>query len=213
MKTILSLLILCVPLSLLAQGTVWLTGQNTGSGVSFRVYGPEPDPSLAKTGNTTADTPPGTQVYFGTPLSGSDYRAELWGAPGVNQPESALQPGSPGSSFRTGTAAGVVATTVVTFSNIPKDFAGGGTFQLRVWDNSSGLYPTWASALAATYPNWPALAAGPLLSLNATIGGDLTTPPPLAGMQSFGLYGIPEPAILSMAGLAALALLSFRKRK
>lgn len=211
MKTILGLFALCQACNVFAQGTVLLTGQNSGSGVSFRVYGPDAGAWISRTGNTTADTPPGTQVYFGTPLSGSNFRAELWGAPGLNQPESALQAGSPGSSFRTGTAAGVVATTVVAFSNIPKDFAGGGTFQLRVWDNSSGLFPTWAQAQFGWYNGVILANKGPLLNLSTPIGGDLNTAPFLAGMQSFNLPIIPEPSTLSLAGFVALAL--FRRRR
>lgn len=209
MKTILGLLVLCTPLSLLAQGTVVLTGQATGNGVSFRVFGPETGNAfLVKTGNRTSDLPAGTQVYTGVLLSGSNFRAELWGAPGLNQPEYALQAGSPGSSFRTGAAAGVVAFTTVSFTNIPKDFTGGGTFQLRVWDNSSGFYPTWAAA----WMGGGLGAAGPLLNLNAPIGGDLYTAPFLAGMQSFSLPIIPEPSTLSIAGLAVIALISRRRR-
>lgn len=212
MKTILGLFALCQACNVFAQGTVLLTGQNSGFGVSFRVFGPEVgNPAIIKTGNRSSDLPAGTQVYTGVLLSGSNFRAELWGAPGINQLESALQAGSPGSSFRTGTAAGVVASTTVSFNNIPKDYLGGGTFQLRVWDNSSGFYPTWNAAQMAWFAGVILAAKGPLLNFDSTIGGDINPAPFLPGMQSFGLPNIPEPSTLSLAGFVALAL--FRRRR
>jgi len=215
-KTLLTLLALGTAASVFAQGTVTLNNASAANGVNNRIFGPElGNASLSKVGNRSSDTPAGTQTYTGALLSGSNFRAELWGAPGTGASEASLQAGNPGNSFRTGSGIGVVATTTVTFNNIAKDLASGGTFQLRAWDNSSGLYPTWASFEAAWLAGAPGTFGGksPLLNLNAAIGGDLTTPPLLVGLQSFNIYSVPEPTSFVLAGLGAAGLLIFRRRK
>lgn len=209
-KLTLTLLALTTAISVFAQGTITLNTASAGNGVNIRIYGPEAgNAGLSKTGNTTANTPAGTQVYTGALLSGSGYIAQLWGAPGQGAAEGALLAGVGTTTFRTGTGAGVPVATTVTFANIPKDSAAGGTFQLRVWDNTSGLYPTWADAVLGGATR----GASPLLNLNASIGGDLTTPPFLAGLQSFNIYAVPEPSTFVLAGLGAAGLLIFRRRK
>jgi len=213
-KTLLTLLALGTAASVFAQGTVTLNNASAANGVNNRIFGPElGNASLSKVGNRSSDTPAGTQTYTGALLSGSNFRAELWGASGTGAAEGSLLAGSPGSTFRTGTGVGVVATTTVTFANIAKDFAGGGTFQLRAWDNTSGLYPTWALAEPAWLSGLIAAGKSPLLNLNSVIGGDLTTPPFLAGLQAFNIYTVPEPTSFVLAGLGAAGLLIFRRRK
>jgi len=216
-KLTLTLLALGTAASVFAQGTVTLNTASAGNGVNIRLFGPEAgDATVSKTGNRTSDTPAGTQVYTGALLAGSGYVAQLWGASGLGAAEGSLQGGSGTTTFRTGTGAGVPVATTVTFANIAKDSAAGGTFQLRVWDNSSGLYPTWALAETAWLAGTIAAGKSPLLSLNASIGGDLTTPPFLAGMQAFNIYSIgavPEPSTFVLAGLGAAGLLIFRRRK
>lgn len=145
--------------------------------------------------------------------------AQLLGAPGSNASESSLIPAiNPASSFRTGTAAGGVAPTTATFNNIPPD-APVATFEMVVWDNSAGLYPTWTQASLA----WSSglIVAGRSLKFRVfNIGGSINTPPVLfpvggdttPGLQSFSL-GIPEPATAALASLAAATLLIFRRRK
>lgn len=216
-KTTLTLLALSAAVSVFAQGTILLNTASSGNGISQRVFGPESgDASVSKVGNRSNDTPAGTQVYTGALLSGSNYRAELWGAANTGAAEGALQAGSPFSTFRTGTGAGAVAASTVTFANIPKDNAGGGTFQLRVWDNTSGLYPTWATAEVAWLAGTIAGGKSPLLNLSAIIGGDFNAAPYLAGLQSFNIYStavVPEPSTFVLAGLSAAGLLIFRRRK
>jgi hypothetical protein len=216
-KTALTLLALCATLSVFAQGTITFNNASSGNGVSTRMFGPEVgDPQLSKVGNRSNDTPTGTQTYTGALLTGSGFVATLWGAPGTGVAEGSLLLASSGgtTSFRTGAAAGAVAATTATFNNIPKDFGGGGTFQVRVWDNSSGLYATWAAALPAWQNGTIAAGVSPLLNLNAIIGGDFNGAPYLAGLQSFNIYtAIPEPSSFVLAGLGAAGLLIFRRRK
>ena len=49
------------------------------------------------------------------------------------------------TTFRTGTAAGNLASITVTLPGIPAD-SPVATLELAVWDNSSGFYPTWTEA-------------------------------------------------------------------
>jgi len=140
------------------------------------------------------------------------YFAQLLGAPGTGQPESSLVPStSPPTTFRTGLASGQVALTTATFNNIAPG-APDGTFQMVVWDNSSGLYPTWTQASLAYLNGLILVGKGNVFSLTS-IGGGLNTPPSVEPFaQSFG-FGTPEPSTIALAGLGAAAIFVFRRRK
>jgi hypothetical protein len=209
-KTILASIALCVAIGAYAQGTV--TFNNNGTGYRAPIYGPEAGvSSLSKIGNTTAGTPAGTQVYTGGLLVGSGYVAQLFsGAAGTT--DANLLVAAPATvTFRTGSASGYTSTTTATLANVAKD-AASAVFQIRVWDNTSGLYATWAEAFPAWQSGLIAAGMGNLFTVNA-IGGDLNTPPSLVGQQSFNIYLVPEPATFALAGLAAASLLIFRRRK
>lgn len=179
-----------------AQGTVNFANNITGT-LSQRVYNPKTgDPAYTQIG--------GTWTGF-TGLSGANFRAALMGASGANAPVASLQFSPNTTTFRTGTAAGVVNNTVAAFSNIAKD-AAAGTFQMFAWDNTSGSYADPSAAWNA----WKAgtIAGGVSGTINLTaIGGDLNTPPNLVGLQSFNIYMVPEPSTMALAGLGAAALL------
>lgn len=214
-KTTLTLLALGTAVSVFAQGTVTFNNASSGNGVSTRVFGPEAGNAYAiVVGNRSNDTPTGTQVYTGALLTGSGYVAQLFGANGAGVDAGSLVAAtSAATTFRTGTGAGVVAATTAVFGNIPLD-AAVGTFQLRVWDNTSGLYADWASASVAWQAGLIAAGMSPTVNINA-IGGQANTPPYLAGLQSFNIYMIPvpEPSTFVLAGLGAAGLLIFRRRK
>ena len=213
-KTLLASLALCVAVGAYAQGTV--TFNNNGTGYRAQVYAPTPgNTSQSLLGNTAAGTPAGTQVYTGGLLIGSGYTAQLFsGAAGTTDASLLVAAASGGIvTFRTGSAAGFTSTSTATLANVAKD-AAAAVFQIRVWDNTSGLYASWAAAKPAWDAGLIAAGMGNLFTVNA-IGGDLNTPPSLVGQQSFNIYTtiVPEPGTFVLAGLAAASLLIFRRRK
>jgi len=136
-----------------------------------------------RTGNGPGDVPTGATDYAGFTLIGtvggmsaSTTFAQLLGANGAGAPESSLLPStSPATTFRTGAAAGNVVGTTSTFNNIPLD-AAAASFELAVWDNSSGLYPTWSQASSAWAAGLIAAGRSAEFSIQA-IGGVVNTPP------------------------------------
>lgn len=210
-RGILTLAFSTCALSLFAQGTVFFI--NHGTGFRAPIYGMQAgNPAVSLIGNAADSLPAGTTVYTGARLAGSGYVAQLFSAPGANAPESALV-ASPNSvtTFRTGSAAGFFAGVTATLANVPKD-AAVATLQVRVWDNSSGLYPTWTEAFPAWQSGAAIVATGNLFNLPA-IGGDLNTPPLPLGMLSFNLYNIPEPGVYALLALGGLGLWLYRRSK
>jgi hypothetical protein len=219
-KLILAAFALTTAASVLAQGTV--TFVNNYSGWSTRVWGPSATaPSLSLTGNSPTDNPAGTTDYAGAgmlrvgsvgTLAGTTTFAQLLAANGAGAPEASLVPQGGTTTFRSGSAAGVMGALTVTLTTVPAD-SPAATFKVAAWDNSSGLYPNWQAAM----PAWEAgLIAGGLSPVFAgtAIGGADNTPPFLP-IPSFNLYMnvIPEPSSFALAGLGAAALLIFRRRK
>jgi len=192
---------------------------NSAAGTS-RVWGPSATVpgGLALVGNSATDNPAGTVDYEGAGLlkigaagglAAATTFAQLLGANGADQPEGSLTPQGAVTTFRTGSAAGVLVLSTATLQDIPKD-AAAATLQVVAWDNSSGNYPTWAEAGVA----WEAgtIMAGKSLVFNVeAIGGDVNTPPNIAP-SSFSLYIIPEPTTFALAGLGLAAMLVFRRR-
>jgi hypothetical protein len=198
-----------------AQGTVILN--NRVGGVSHVWY--SLSASAPVYGNASNDTPPGNTDYTGFTLIGtagsflgaSTTFAQLLGAPGSNAPESGLLPStSPPTTFRTGLGSGNIFAGTATFNNIAPD-APVASFELAVWDNSSGLYPTWTAASAA----WSAgliLAGKSHEFVLQQIGGVVNTPPAIEpALQSFGIAYIPEPSVLSLLGVGLLSSFSMRR--
>jgi hypothetical protein len=216
MKTkLLTSVALAIAVGACAQGTVVFN--NNGTGYRAPIYGPEVNPTLAtlsKLGNTTAGTPPGTQVYTGGLLTGSGFTAQLFSGP-AGTTDAHLLVGATGLvTFRSGSDAGFTSVTTATLANVAKD-AASAVFQIRVWDNSSGLYASWAQALPAWNAGNIAAGTGNLFTVNA-IGGDLNTPPNLVGQQSFNIYYtgiIPEPSTYARLALGGLGLWLCRRKK
>jgi len=216
-KLILAAITLTSAASVFAQGTVVFNNRIAGTGI-IHIYGG----AGATSGNGPTDLPAGTNNWSGFLLIGttgglgaSTTFAQLLGAQGAGAPESSLLPSSsPPTTFRTGAGAGFVAGTTGTFNNIQPD-AAAGSFELAVWDNSSGLYPTWTQASSA-------VAAGTIFGGRSaefsltSIGGTTFTPPNIVGpgstLTSFSIP-VPEPTTVALAGLSAAALLIFRRRK
>lgn len=161
------------------QGTVNFSTRVTGIVVA-KVY--QPDGFLRGCGNTASDTPSGTQTYSGALVTGSGWRAQLWAVPGADQPESALQPGFPTTTFRTGaTLGGTVAPVTAILAGVPVDCPVA-TVQMRVWPSQ---YATWQEA----EQNWPIGGAnGKSCLFNVyAIGGGTNALPNLEGFRSFSL--------------------------
>jgi hypothetical protein len=197
------------------QGTVNFNTRSGGTSHVWFSYSVEGYIS----GNSSIDNPPGSTSYAGFTLIGAPGSlpaattfAQLLGAPGANAPESSLLPStSPAATFRTGIGAGNVTAGLATFGNILPD-APVASFEMAVWDNSSGLYPTWTEASVASQ-------AGIILAFKSqefviqSIGGQINFAPDIEpALQSFG-FGIPEPSTIALVILAAgLCKLRARRR-
>jgi len=212
-KLVIAALTVTCAVSVFAQGTVVFNNRVTGTVVTH-VYG---GGSSQLSGNGPSDTPAGSANYPGlTLLAGPGFLAQLLSANGANQPESSLQAASTApTTFRTGAAAGFVNGTTASLSNVPAD-APVATLEMVAWDNSSGLYSTWALASTA----WQAglIQAGRSGTFNVSAIGasptaGLNPAPTLNNLTSFNIFPVPEPTSFALAGLGAAALLIFRRRK
>jgi len=195
--------------SVFAQGTIVFNNRVVGSVVA-PVYNVNPaDPTTAQSGNTQSGFPVGTTVYGGATLSGAGFTAQLWGAPGANQAVTSLVPatGYGTAGFRTGAAAGLW-TTSTDAAIIPGAGEGSvATLQVRAWDNAGGTVTTYDAA------KLQGLAYGSSALFNSQPLGGVSAPPNLVGLTSFSLVAVPEPSTFALAGLGAVALLIFRRRK
>jgi hypothetical protein len=215
-KLVIAALTVTCAVSVFAQGTVVFNNRVTGTIVTH-VYG---GGSSQVSGNGPSDTPAGSANYPGlTLLAGPNFLAQLLSANGAGQAESSLQPASTApTTFRTGAAAGFVNGTTASLSNVPAD-APVATLEMVAWDNSSGLYPTWALASTA----WQAglIQAGrsgtfDVSAIGASPTAGLNPAPTLNNLTSFNIFSttpVPEPTSFALAGLGAAALLIFRRRK
>jgi len=211
-KLILAAITLTSAASVFAQGTVIFN--NRLGGISHVWAGG----SGQVQGNTATDSPAGSATYngyligtAGGALNSSNVFSQLLAAPGAGQPESSLLPSGQTTTFRTGAGAGNIVQITDTLGNIPKD-AASATFEMVAWDNTSGLYPTWAQASIAWAANLIMAGRSAPFTVNS-IGGDVNTPPNLVGLTSFNIFVVPEPATAALLGLGAAAMLIFRRRK
>lgn len=188
-KLLVTLSAVAIAFGAFAQGTMSFTTFSTANGVNAKVFNSD---------GVTA-------------LAGSSFLAQLFAASGQNAAVASLQAGTPTTTFRTGTAAGYVNLTTVTFNHIAPDSAGF-TVQMRAWDNSSGLYSTWAAVEAAYFAGQVKGGMSVPLSFSGKIGGAQTSPPYLTGLQSFNIALVPEPSSMALVGLGAAAMLIFRRR-
>jgi hypothetical protein len=202
------------------QGTVvFNTRIASGNLQTTHIWGPSSTvPCLALIGLGSNDNPSGTTPFgsasamrligdggvaggtaVGDGFSIMGYRttfAQLIGAVGSNQPESALVPVGQTTTFRTGSALGDVASITDTLFAVPPyttvipSNCPAATFEIVAWDNSSGSYSTWATAFAA----WMAgqIAAGHSAPFTVTnIGGGTNLTPQLNNTEpitSFNLH-------------------------
>ncbi len=141
-----------------------------------------------------------------TPLSGSQFMAELLGGPSTDALASIATAG-----FLIGAGAGYFNGGAQVIGTVPP----GSTawIQIRVWNTASGnSYP---QAVASGLPNsWWQSAVFMVIA-----GGGFQGPPPtpLAGLGTSPVYlngFVPEPSTLALASIgAALALFGVRRRR
>jgi hypothetical protein len=217
-KLVIVALMATCSVSVVAQGTVVFNNRIVGTIVTH-VYG---GGETLFHGNSANDTPAGSANYSGlTLLAGPNFLAQLLSANGANQPESSLQAASSApTTFRTGAAAGFVNGITAILSNVPAD-SPVATLEMVAWDNSSGLYPTWALASTA----WQAGLVGAgrsgtfnVSAIGASPTAGLNPAPTLDNLTSFNIFPffpiIPEPTSFALTALGgATALFIFRRRK
>jgi hypothetical protein len=140
----------------------------------------------------------------GAPAEGSSYMAELWWGADVGS----LVGSGITTAFGTGASAGYFFGGVAT---LPGTTTGQSVFvQARAWDATGGATDY------ATAANAPSGFIGESNIIPITLGGSTTPPPFMVGLDSFNLHPVapvPEPATFALAGLGAVALLLFRRRK
>ena len=212
-----------------AQGTINFNNRVVGSLVTH-IYAPDiVNPSQQFTGNTSSDTPSGTQVYTGVPIGGSStgtsfangnrFTAQLWALGGTGNAASSLQAVTQyTSTFRTGGAGFAGWFNALTLSGdtgIPNAPNYNATIQLRVWDNQGGTVPDWATAVT-TFGD--AHGASPTFDLsnlgNNPAFSPPSNPPNLVGLQSFSLtQTTPEPSTIALGVMGAAAFLLRRRNK
>jgi len=202
-----------------AQGTVIF---NNRLGATSHVWA-SPANSPYLTGASSNDNPSGPVVFpAGSILIGANGTGGRWGAattlaqllaaPGSNAAETSLLPSSsPPTSFRTGAAAGNVAATTATLTGVPLD-APVATLEMAVWDNTSGLYPTWAQASVAL-GNFLIFGGRSAPFIVNSIGGQGNPAPTLDNLRSFNIVESPEPSSLALSLMAALGLIALRRLK
>jgi hypothetical protein len=105
---------------------------NNGAGILAPMFGPEPtNPCLVIQGNTPQGIPAGEQSYSGERLARSRYTAELWVGTAGDDPL-ALRPAGRTSFGLSGLFLGKVI-------DLPLNVSEGSYFQVRIWDNPSGV--------------------------------------------------------------------------
>ena len=204
-----------------AQGTVFF-GNYNALGTSH-VWVPSTNaPGLSLTGNGPDDSPAGPTSYLDHGMvpvgyygsggkwgSATTFAQLLW-ANGADQPESSLQPGGQTTTFKSGTLAGRINLIIDTITGLTPDSAAA-TFEMVVWDNSSGLYPTWTQASVAWLQG--ILDAGESGRFNVyDIGGSVNTSPFMLP-PTFNIFRVPEPSAFALAGLGVAGLFVFRRRR
>lgn len=199
-KLLVTLAITGLTVGAFAQGKVGY--QNTaGAGKEKYIYGVD-------AANPTSDVLGGTRDK----VAGTTFSAQLWA--GSSEADLAPVDGSL-TSFKSGTTAGLINGN----SNLVLAGKLGGTkvvLQIRAWDNKGGTVTTWADVLKND-----GLARGKsnLVTNYELSGVDADNGPHVgsgnlasAGLQSFGLYIVPEPSVIALGALG-LGALVLRRRK
>jgi len=207
-----------------AQGTINWNDHSAGT-LEIQIYSPNPaNPSVATTGNSAADTPPGATVYGGVAIggnatdsgstgygNGNNFTAQLFAAPGTVASFSSLTavPQYDTTFYTVGAGAGYFKSYSSASDPGINGVAAGATATLSVaaWYSGGGAYTTLAAAQAAGVPT------GNSALWQETLGGPPNTPPFLTGLTSFSLTttASPEPSTIALGVMGASAFLLRRR--
>lgn len=150
----------------------------------------------------TAGGAPVTDGLGGARLAGTTFWAQLYASSTQNGAYAAI--GTP-VNFRTGAAAGFVATSTVA---VPGAAAGTSTWiQMRAWEGAGGS----SFASATKKGSSASISVGPLGGPDPGGGPDILAPN-LAGLTGFAITVVPEPSTIAL-GLLGAAGLFLRRRK
>jgi hypothetical protein len=159
--------------------------------------------SFATGVNAPATNVFGTRITAGTAPGGASYVAGLFFSTSTNAASSDLQFAGFTVPFSTLTLSG--GGYFLGGARTINGASGAVVAQVRVWDLSRGTSYDTARNGGGEY------GESNLILVNLALPP--APPPPMTGLQGFGLKIIPEPSTFALAGLGAAALLIFRRRK
>jgi hypothetical protein len=189
-KLAIALLVVCTTASALAQGTINFNNRLDAA-------------NWAKV--TDADGVTG--------LAGTGFNAQLFAGPAGTAADALTAVVASLVTFRTGAGAGSwVAVNGMVIPNVAPGAQA--ALQVRAWANNGGALTSYAAAVAAGAPNGVSavFTSNPL----GGFGTPPSTPPQIVGpgvtdpMTGFSL--VPEPSVIALGALGALALV-LRRRK
>ena len=144
--------------------------------------------------------------------NGNDWSVQLYAAPGLNDPETALSPVA-GSIVTLGTTpatAGIWASSAIaTIPGTTGGAAGTATLQLYAWYNDGGQIASYSAAIADGVPT----ARSAVADITGLGGG---SPPATASSLPESLGNIsfaPEPGTIALGVMGASAFLLRLRRK
>lgn len=195
-------------LSVAALGLVSVSAFGQGK-VSFNLSTLSPVPIVTNgvTGATLNNTFR-AQLFYGTTADASAMTPVWYSTtgPGTQTPYTFLIPG-------------LIADSAAKYTDPARVDAGGtGFFQVRAWTAALGADYATAFAAWSSQPADPSRLLGQSVVVQVSnIAGTVGNPTPplpsnLVGMQSFGVFPVPEPSVIAL-GLIGLGVLAWRRRK
>lgn len=206
MKKLVVLLTLVATASAFSQGQVNFQNRLTTFGIDAPVSYAAGGPATAARVNGA-----GSLVVGSLDWGGKSARAALYGGP-AGTAEGALTILVPAVPFRTTAAtAGYIdhgtGTSTRTIQGV--DIGQPGIFQVRAWD-AGVVVDSYEAALGRT--EYYAGKSG-LINI-ASLGGGSVAPSPLVGLTAFTMGYVPEPSIIGLGLLGAVAgMVVFRRRQ
>jgi len=209
MKKLVVLLTMVATVSAFSQGQITFQNYLPGSSIDAPISYDNSGPATAGlvNGGAVGVVTSGTLDW-----SGVFARAGLYGGP-AGTAEKDLVLFTPAVPFRTGTSVGRINVTTTwggairIIDTVP--VGSPGVFQVRAWDGGQTNILSEAAAIAL-----PEYYSGRSQLINiAQLGGPPGQPSVLAGLTSFSMSYVPEPSIIGLGILGALAgLFVFRRR-